>query len=1126
MAIEFRTRSKAIQPDSEDRGACCTVAGSEYVCDDNGGGGVRYIDCKRNLGIFRGKDSTCDDQGCPSGTPGNPEIPLTSDLHGACKTCSSCTDNILIENCITQTNFDAEFFSSKLCSEVSEEKLSAIQDQKYACCIGDGSCFDTCNSDYCTNLGGIFHDGVQTGLAVQCASNPCNNTNNIVSVGACCRAGQCIGQLTQFDCVANNGTWIGEGTDCSVNGNYDCKTATFTSDRTRSRTSEQQSREPNGLNGASVVCSRPTTRKYYYKDGDNHGRWRGEVGPTYSNEPVWVTLHITEADCEGVGGIVGATDGDINKAIMWGGCQFEPEEGQGYVCQSKTLQQCSELQGKWWPGQYCDDIRSLPASGLLFANKVLTGLEEKFLAGSCHIVDGVQSSYDNVTPTVTCGDMQTEYQCAKALQQKRDYYMQVISAGQNTNWGESDLDRKLEAIWRPGKTCTQPECTTNETLILADNTLGLCRIDSQKSASYWTGTTGGSISVNEYTYHTGRQTVCMDNFTKTDCEILHGDWQPVCQTCEELGLTTPVATGSCCTDPDTCEDGKTYLECQSVSGFFHGPGTSCADRDCGKVAFLEPIDGEENINANCKCVVAEEPSTTALRVFARQDAQGGADVWAGSTCGDPTVDAMPYYDNTNFSKDTFVLYTDPPEIGGSGTGEIYTDSRPIGDLKYNFYDEPFRTFIVSDHTDGSGTFLDDILIQGVDAEFNNGQQCFFRVDKKEPFTIPFAPETLKSIKGVTLEINQPADSIHRLIMNEPELYWTGGNGYLPRSRKIKYVNFGGMTQLRQLGLQGFVYDNLRSDFESQTFDFLSALDLRGSTLDGLDVSNCEALERVTLNHNAITTLDFTGNEFVTSVDVAYNNLTSLTLKDDSIYLADLRVGYNESLSSIGGSYPQLETFYAQRCNFSVLDFSNMPFLLDVQLQKNPLTNLNLDKCPSIDYINLDSCITNSTDISGDRFILPSSTNRVLLQNDLPVSIRDNIDIPSPSTALNRFSFKNNTVRESGYGPFSIKLAETIAITRFSDLNNTRFAASQDLEPRGKDNPVYCETIDLSNVEDSTLTSGSAKKMLEYIFGGITDINVIKHNKKIRIILTGINTDVDYTNLNVSSAVLNRMSFIN
>ena len=72
--------------------------------------------------------------------------------------------------------------------------------------------------------------------------------------------------------------------------------------------------------------------------------------------------------------------------------------------------------------------------------------------------------------------------------------------------------------------------------------------------------------------------------------------------------------------------------------------------------------------------------------------------------------------------------------------------------------------------------------------------------------------------------------------------------------------------------------------------------------------------------------------------------------------------------------------------------------------------------------------------------------------------------------------------------------------------------------------MYCETIDLSNVTDAN--GGSAKKMLEYIFGGITDIDMIKHDKTIRIILTGINTDVNYTNLNVSPAVLNRMSFIN
>ena len=130
MAIEFRTRSKAIQPDSEDIGACCTVAGEEYVCEDN----VKYIDCKRNLGVFRGKDSTCSNQGCP-GIVTDPETPLNSDLHGACKTCSSCTNNLLIEDCITQTNFDAEFFSNKLCSEVERDNLSSIVDTKHACCI-------------------------------------------------------------------------------------------------------------------------------------------------------------------------------------------------------------------------------------------------------------------------------------------------------------------------------------------------------------------------------------------------------------------------------------------------------------------------------------------------------------------------------------------------------------------------------------------------------------------------------------------------------------------------------------------------------------------------------------------------------------------------------------------------------------------------------------------------------------------------------------------------------------------------------------------------------------------------------------------------------------------------------
>ena len=1107
MAIEFRTRSKAIQPDSEDVGACCTLdeTNNEFACEPN----VKYIDCARNLGIFRGKGSVCGEgeDNCPSIV--EPLIlPLNSDLHGACKTCSSCTDNLLITDCINQSNFDAEFFGGKLCIDVTNDSLSSILDQKYACCIDDG-CFDTCNPDYCESLGGVFHNGVGTSISSQCASNPCNNIDNPTNIGACCRAGICIGQQTSQDCIRNNGTWIpaeqnGTSSNCSINGNYNCETGSFTSD-TPPPTSEQNS---GGSDNPQLVCSRPTPKKYYDTSGDspNKGKWNGTIGPTYSSEPVWVTLVSEPGQCDG--GIISATDGDINKATMWGGCQYD--NGDGWVCESKTEDDCVNLSGKWWPGTYCDDIRTAPASGLLYAETYDSGLGEKYLAGSCHLKDSVNGHL-----TTNCGNMQTQYQCFKALQHKKDYYLRVIASGENNNWDEGDLDapnERLSVVWRPGKLCTDPDCI-NPDSIISDVTLGTCKIKSKTDAVYWEGGFGQS----DYTYHTGRQNVCMNNYTKTDCEILHGMWSGSCASCEDDEQTTPVKTGSCCTDADTCLDDKTYLECQGLGGFFHGPGTSCTGRDCGKVAFLEPLETDELGSANCKCVVAEEPSTIALRVFARQSAQGAGDVWAGSTCGDPTVDAIPYYDETNFAKDTFVLYSTPPEFDANG--QRYSDSRPIGDLKYNLYNESFRPFIVSNITNGSGTFLDDILIQ-------DKQECYFRVDKKEPIHIPLASETLKNIKGVTLETNQPADSITRLILNLPDVYWAGGAGNVPVNREINYVNLEDMVNLRHLGIDGSVYEGLRTNFEAQNFPKLNGLEFSGSNLEGLNLSNSPAIERLNLNNNVLTSLDLTNNEYVTIVDLGYNNLTELNFREDSIYLGTLNVGYNSQLSSIGGSYPQLETFYAQRCNFSQVDFSKMPFLREVNLLGNILTELNLNKCPSIQYINLDSCISNSSPL--DSYVLPSQTNRTLLSSEVPSGISHAI-IPDPKQKVLTFAFRNNDVPATGYDNFIQQVCETVAITRFTKFNNTIFGSvGTDIGTRTGTLPVNCETIDFSNVTDA-VDGGSVKNILEYIFGGISSNDVIKHNKTIRIILTSINSSVDYTDitaLDIDPVVLARMTFIN
>ena len=237
-------------------------------------------------------------------------------------------------------NFDAEFFGGKVCTQVVNEKLSSILTDSYGCCVDDG-CFDTCNPSYCSSLGGILYNGIDTGLAMKCASNPCNSMDRSdqTRVGACCRSGTCIGTLTQYDCERNGGSWKEVGTDCT---NYSCSNdrliGTINSPNSQPKTSS--------LNGAQFVCSKPTPKKYYGGAGTDAGYWNGTIGPTYGREPVIVELVNDAGQCISRGGVVSATDGDINKGIMWGGCQFK-RKGEPWKCESNTFEGCAGLGGSW-----------------------------------------------------------------------------------------------------------------------------------------------------------------------------------------------------------------------------------------------------------------------------------------------------------------------------------------------------------------------------------------------------------------------------------------------------------------------------------------------------------------------------------------------------------------------------------------------------------------------------------------------------------------------------------------------------------------------------------------------------------------------------------------------------------
>ena len=79
MSIQFRTRSKAIQPDPDSIGACCiyNTDSSSYDCSDN----ISYINCRKDMGIFRGEGSQCTDDPCPSAFQ-NPDLPFSQDSNG------------------------------------------------------------------------------------------------------------------------------------------------------------------------------------------------------------------------------------------------------------------------------------------------------------------------------------------------------------------------------------------------------------------------------------------------------------------------------------------------------------------------------------------------------------------------------------------------------------------------------------------------------------------------------------------------------------------------------------------------------------------------------------------------------------------------------------------------------------------------------------------------------------------------------------------------------------------------------------------------------------------------------------------------------------------------------------
>ena len=163
MSIQFRTRNSNVQPTGL-TGACCIPAGDEAGCEES----VTYTDCTNMGGIFQGVGTICATSNCSE--------QRSRLILGACCACDgSCTDEVTEDFCnsrqLDPTTPRASFHIGKRCTEVECPSLDTFD------CCSNGVVFaGICNGDLCRELGGHTADFGQG----------CDNSNLVAYSGACC----------------------------------------------------------------------------------------------------------------------------------------------------------------------------------------------------------------------------------------------------------------------------------------------------------------------------------------------------------------------------------------------------------------------------------------------------------------------------------------------------------------------------------------------------------------------------------------------------------------------------------------------------------------------------------------------------------------------------------------------------------------------------------------------------------------------------------------------------------------------------------------------------------------------------------------------------------------------------
>ncbi len=320
----------------------------------------------------------------------------------------------------------------------------------------------------------------------------------------------------------------------------------------------------------------------------------------------------------------------------------------------------------------------------------------------------------------------------------------------------------------------------------------------------------------------------------------------------------------------------------------------------------------------------------------------------------------------------------------------------------------------------------------------------------------------------------------------------------PASDKLETLtlyNSGKLTVLDasgHIGLQTLSLSNSISALTSLTLNgctSLSELNLSydAGKLETLDIANCTSLKKFVLNgENLVTSLDFTGCEFIDNIEIMNNSTLSSIILPDARDLSCLKINNLSALASLALSGSSIDCLDISNCSLLPLEgyldgsislrsirLNDRSDLTDLDISSTTLEELYLENCSSLTSLNV---------AEGNRLkkvSLNSNTSLKFLNTDLnAASTLEELRIESCSQSSDG-SIPRDSIDLSGYSALrlvSIKYCYNYtycaSFEGCTSLTDLRLQSNYQLENLNLSRCTSLRTMDLydNNLDSAALTS--------------------------------------------------------